>query len=241
MPERAPAASRKASREETPARVAVVIPTLDEEATLARALAALADESVQLIVSDGGSSDRTVEVAHGCGAEVVVGGPGRGPQLNRGAAAAAGDVLLFVHADTVLPSGAPSLVRAAIASGAVGGGFLTRWPSPRPLLRLGGRLTNVRTRLTRCPLGDQAQFCRADVFREMGGFRDWPILEDLDFARRLKRRGRIALLEPPVTSSVRRYEVDGVVRTVVNNWVIWVLYFLGVPPRRLARLYRNVR
>ncbi len=217
------------------------MPALDEEPSIARTLSELASQAAEVIVSDGGSRDRTVEIARSLGARVVEGSPGRGVQLNRGAAEAGSGVLLFVHADTHLPAEAMERVRQAIADGAVGGGFFVDWVSDRPLLRFGGRLTNLRTRLTRCPLGDQAQFCRADVFRELGGFADWPILEDLDFARRLKGVGPIALLEPPVRPSVRRYQNRGVVRTVVINWIIWILYLVGVSPARLARLYVDVR
>jgi len=108
-------------------------------------------------------------------------------------------------------------------------------------MRLGSRLVNLRTRLTRVPLGDQAQFVTRDAFAALGGFRDWPILEDLDFMRRLKRHARasggIALLDPPVVTAARRYLTGGIARTIARNWLIWALYLLGVPPRRLARLY----
>lgn len=217
------------------------MPVLDEETTIGESLPRLLEAADEVIVSDGGSSDATVEIATRAGARVVEGAAGRGPQLNRGAEAASADVLLFVHADTRLPAGALDRVRQAISDGAGGGGFYVEWRSERPILRLGGRLTNLRTRLTRCPLGDQAQFARATLFRELGGFRAWSILEDLDFARRLKRAGRVALLEPPVSVSVRRYQNRGITRTIVINWLIWILYLLGVAPTRLGRLYGNVR
>ncbi len=217
------------------------MPVLNEESAVAKILPQLLDEADRVIVCDGGSGDRTVEVATELGAKVVDGPPGRGHQLNRGAEVAGGDALLFVHADTALPTGSIERVRQALRDGAPGGGFLIEWRSERSIMRLGARLTNLRTRLTCCPLGDQAQFCRRDLFEEMGGFADWPILEDLDFARRLKRRGRVALLEPPVTTSVRRYQKRGITRTVATNWLIWLLYFAGVSPERLARLYQDVR
>ncbi|HLE85978.1 MAG TPA: hypothetical protein VJG13_16695, partial [Thermoanaerobaculia bacterium] len=165
----------------------------------------------------------------------------RGGQLNRAAAAAAAYVLLFLHADTVLPPGALDAVRAAVAAGAPGGGFLLRFDSERRLMRLGGRLVGLRTRLTRAPLGDQAQFVTREAFRELGGFREWPILEDLDLVRRLRRRGRVAILPLRVTTSARRYETEGVLRTVARNWWIWGLYVCGISPHRLARLYRPIR
>ncbi len=217
------------------------MPVLNEESTIGGSLPVLVQEADQVIVSDGGSRDRTRELAAGHGARVVEGPAGRGRQLNRGAAAASAEVLLFVHADTTLRPGAVERVRDAIRGGAAAGGFYVEWRSERPIMRLGGRLTNLRTRLTGCPLGDQAQFCRSDLFAELGGFREWPLLEDLDFARRLKRAGRVTLLEPPVTTSVRRYQNRGVARTVAINWLIWLLYFAGVAPERLAKLYANVR
>ncbi len=218
-----------------------MVPVLNEESTIASALAGPAGEADQLIVSDGGSRDRTLEIAESFGARVVVGPPGRGLQLNRGAAEASAEILLFLHADTELPAGSLDRVREAIRNGAAGGGFLVEWRSERALLRLGGPLTNLRTRLTRCPLGDQAQFCRRDAFERLGGFHDWPILEDLDLARRLKRLGQVALIEPPAVVSVRRYQKRGVARTIAINWLIWLLYFVGVAPERLDRLYGNVR
>ncbi len=222
--------------------LAVIIPTLDEEDALQRHLAAAAAEADRVVVSDGGSRDASVEVARRAGAAVVTGPAGRGGQLNRGAAAAGdADVLLFLHADTRLPAGAGGRVRRAIEAGAAGGGFSARFDDDGAWMRLGSRLVELRTRLTRLPLGDQAQFVRRDVFAALGGFRDWPILEDLDFMHRLKaharRRGGLALLRPPVVTSARRYREDGIAGTVARNWWIWTLYLLGASPHRLARLY----
>lgn len=217
--------------------LAVVVPTLDEEENLRRNLPAARAAADELVVSDGGSRDGTVAVARAAGARVVEGPPGRGGQLDRGAEATRAEILLFLHADTSLPAGAAEAVREAVRAGAAGGGFFLRFDDRRPLLRLGERLIGLRTRLTRLPLGDQAQFVTRDAFTALGGYRDWPILEDLDFARRLRRHGRIALLRPPVTTSARRFVERGIARTVVRNWWIWTLYACGVPPRQLARLY----
>ncbi|HLX07004.1 MAG TPA: TIGR04283 family arsenosugar biosynthesis glycosyltransferase [Thermoanaerobaculia bacterium] len=247
-------------------RVAIVVPTLNEEATIARtlpaaqaALAPLAGD--ELVVSDGGSVDRTVEVARSLGARVVVGPAGRGGQLNRGAAATTAEILLFLHADTTLPAGALSQIRAAIAGGrgdrgggercravparaarpVLGGAFLLRFDTDRRLLRLGAWLINQRTRATRLPLGDQAHFLTRAAFDELGGYREWPILEDLDLSWRLRRHGRTVILEQRVTTGARRFVELGVVRTVAINWWIWLLFVAGVSPRRLARLYGEVR
>ncbi len=221
--------------------VAIVIPALDEEEALPAFLPRALVAGDEVCVSDGGSRDATVEIARSLGARVVVGPPGRGPQLNRGARATSADILLFLHADTRLPEGAAGLIRQAVAEGAPGGGFLLRFEPARGALRLGHRMTTLRTRLTGCPLGDQAQFVRRDVFEALGGFREWPILEDLDFMRRLKRRGRIAIIDRPVTTSARRFLRRGVWRTSATNYLIWALYFAGVSPKRLARLYQDIR
>ncbi|MCG8460915.1 MAG: TIGR04283 family arsenosugar biosynthesis glycosyltransferase [Holophagales bacterium] len=223
-------------------RLAIVIPTLDEEqalpATLERALVL----TPEVVVSDGGSRDRTPELAASIGARVVSGPAGRGGQLNRGATATSGEVLLFLHADTLPPPDAREAILACVESGCVGGGFHSRYASGGRLLEgLGNRLVRLRTRLSGCPLGDQAQFATRRAFEAVGGFPDWPILEDLELARRLRRHGPTRLLEGPVITSARRFEHRGMLATVVTNWLIWALFFAGVPPHRLARLYRQVR
>lgn len=219
-------------------RLAIVIPTLDEESQLGRRLPVLVELAEEVVVADGGSRDGTRRLAATLGARVVTGAPGRGRQLNLGAAATDADVLLFVHADTEIVPASIQALHRAIAGGAVGGGFLCRFDHPRPIYRLGERIVNLRTRLTRAPLGDQAQFATREAFDALGGFREWPLLEDLDFIRRLRKHGRVAVLAPPALTSVRRFERRGIARTILNNWLIFALYFLGVPAERLERLYR---
>jgi rSAM/selenodomain-associated transferase 2 len=247
-------------------RVAIVVPTLNEEASISRtlpaALAALGSPAAghELVVSDGGSEDSTVEAARALGALVVTGPAGRGGQLNRGAAATTAEILLFLHADTTLPEDALKAIREALGGSggeptgtlppaipdtrkvpAIGGAFLMRFDDGRPLLRLGAWLINLRTRVTRLPLGDQAHFVSRAAFSQLGGYRDWPILEDLDFAWRLRRHGRTIILKQRVTTGARRFVELGVARTVATNWLIWLLFVAGVSPRRLARLYSQVR
>ena len=221
--------------------VAVVVPTLDEEVALGRHLAAVLAVADEVVVADGGSRDGTVRIASEHGATIVTGAAGRGPQMNRGAEVSRSDVLLFLHADSVLPAGAIDRIRHAIEEGYEGGGFLVRFDAQTPLFRLGARLVNLRTRLTGVPLGDQAQFVRRETFEALGGFRDWPILEDLDLGRRLKARGPVAIIDTPVVTSARRYTSNGIARTIANNWWIWLLYFLDVEPEKLAKRYRDVR
>lgn len=255
-------------------RVAIVVPTLNEESTIARtlpaaqaALAALVSREPlaagsELVVADGGSRDSTVAVARALGARVVAGPAGRGGQLNRGAAATTAEILLFLHADTTLPEGGLAAIRAMIDVNrdgnrggnrgdgggtkaedqpAIGGAFLVRFDQGGPLLRLGAWLINQRTRATRLPLGDQAHFVTRAAFEQLGGYRDWPILEDLDFAWRLRRHGRTVILRQRVTTGARRFVELGVTRTVATNWLIWLLFVAGVSPRRLARFYSQVR
>ena len=221
--------------------LSIIVPTLNEELVLAATLDHLLAVSRDIIVSDGGSSDRTGEIAAEYPVTWVQGERGRGVQLNRGAHAAGGDVLLFLHADTGLPEGAAELIANAIEAGAVGGGFEVRFDSDRRLMALGSKLVNLRTRRTHIPLGDQGQFVRRQTFVEIGGFREWPILEDLDLMRRLNRAGQVAVLDSPVVTSDRRFAQRGILRTLSTNYLIWGLYVLGVDPARLAHLYRHVR
>ena len=225
-------------------RLAIVVPTLNEEGTLRRNLPRAVAQADEVVVTDGGSTDATVDVARALGARAICGPPGRGGQLNRGAAATDADVILFLHADTILPDNAGQAVREAVAAGAPGGAFLLRFDGEGFVYRLGETVVNLRTKRAFLPLGDQAQWITRDAFRELGGFREWPILEDLDLSRRMRARWgrrRLAVIEERVVTSARRFAAHGPARTVARNWMIWALFRLGVSPNRLAKLYRDVR
>lgn len=225
-------------------RLAIIVPTLNEEGTLRRNLPLALAQADEVVVTDGGSTDATLDVARALGARAVCGPPGRGGQLNRGAAATNADVILFLHADTILPDSAGRAVREAVAAGAPGGAFLLRFDGEGFVYRLGETVVNLRTRRAFLPLGDQAQFVTREAFRELGGFREWPILEDLDLSRRMRARWgrrRLAVIEERVVTSARRFAAQGPARTVAKNWLIWMLFLLGVSPQRLAKLYRDVR
>lgn len=225
-------------------RLAIVTPTLNEEPTLRRNLPGMLAQADEVVVSDGGSTDGTIEVARALGARTVSGPACRGAQLNRGAAATDADVLLFLHADTTLPEKAGPSIKRAVAAGAPGGAFLIRFDGDGFVYRLGGGVVNLRTKLAFTPLGDQGQWITREAFRELGGFREWPLLEDLDFARRMRKRWgrrRLAVIEEPVVTSARRFAKQGPARTVAWNWMIWLLFAMGVSPHRLAKLYRHVR
>lgn len=226
-------------------RLAIVMPVLEEEGTVQAAAAAARHHCDDLIVVDGGSSDRTVELARQAGATVAAAPrPGRGLQLHTGAALAidrGAQVLLFLHADTRLPASARTEIERVIGGNTIGGGFLVDFEAAPFLLRLGRRLVDFRTKRLRMPLGDQAQFATAAAYAGCGGFADLPILEDLDFIRRLRRQGSISIISRRALTSSRRFIERGVIRTVATNWLIWLLFAAGVKPARLAGLYRLVR
>lgn len=224
-------------------RISVIIPALDEEHTLPAAIASARAAGVcKVIVVDGGSRDGTARVAGELADRVISGTRGRALQMNAGAAVARGEVLLFLHADTLLPAGFDTAVLAALADPAVvGGRFDVRLLPSSPLIWLTGALINLRSRTSRIATGDQALFARAAVFRELGGFEAIPLMEDIAFTRALKRRGRIACLRHQVTTSSRRWRRNGVVRTILLMWSLRLLYFCGVSPARLHRAYSNTR
>jgi rSAM/selenodomain-associated transferase 2 len=220
--------------------VSVIIPTLNESAHIGAAIdAARAAGAAEVIVSDGGSTDGTVPLAEQRGARILLGERSRASQLNRGAELAAHDALLFVHADTLLPLGAAAAVERAFADGATFGGFRVRFLEGGARLAYVAFMINARTRLTRKPWGDQAQFAPRDAFLRMGGYPPLPIMEDYELARRMKRRGRVAVLPLTVRTSGRRFLAKGVIRTSFINWAVIAAYHCGVSPDRLARWYRD--
>jgi rSAM/selenodomain-associated transferase 2 len=220
--------------------VSVVIPALNEEARIEAAIRSAQEAgAAEILVADGGSSDRTVELARNAGATLVECTAGRGAQSNAAAAEATGEILLFLHADTVLPPGACHAVEESIRRGSVFGGFRIRFAEPAARLRFVAFAINVRTSLTRSPWGDQAQFVRADLFHATGRFASAPLMEDYELALRMKRIGPTEILPLEVTTSGRRFLETGLVRTAVRNWMIVAAWWLGVPPERLARWYRR--
>jgi rSAM/selenodomain-associated transferase 2 len=225
--------------------LSIVIPALDEATNLARLLPDLLarEPGAEVIVVDGGSGDDTrAVVARTPSVRWLAGPRGRARQMNAGARAAAGDVLLFLHADTTLPSGAGGAILAALRDPAVvGGRFDVRLDSRHPLLGVVGWMMSRRSRLTGIATGDQAIFVRRGVFEALGGYADIPLMEDVDFTRRLKRRGRVAALRQRVTTSARKWEREGVLRTIVLMWTLRLLYALGVSPARLHRWYYGRR
>ena len=220
--------------------VTVVIPALNEEDGIAGAVeSAFAAGAAEVIVADGGSADRTSRFATSAGARLLLCEPMRARQMNQGAHAAVNEALIFLHADTRLPSGAADAVDDALARGADFGGFRLAFTEPSRKLRVAAALINLRTAFTRCPWGDQAQFVRRPAFFRLGGFLEIPLMEDYDLAIRMKRSGRSVLLPLTVRTSGRRFLRKGVLRTAASNWRTIIRYRRGADIDALARSYRR--
>ncbi len=223
-------------------RLSIIIPALDEEAAIPATLAALAPlraRGHEVIVVDGGSSDRTRDVARAGADRVLDAAPGRARQMNAGARAASGDVLLFLHADTLPPPQADESIRRGLESGRAWGRFDVRIAGRSPALALIACLMNARSRLTGIATGDQAIFVRRDAFRCAGGFPDVELMEDVVLSRALRGVSPPACLRERVTTSGRRWERHGVARTVLLMWWLRLRFFLGADPARLARRYER--
>ncbi len=227
---------------ETPQKISVIIPILNEAKVLEKTLSQLQPQlgSHELIVVDGGSTDASVKIAENYG-KVIISERGRAKQLNAGAAAATGDILIFLHADIWLEPGALAAVATAISSGYVGGGFRQKIDGKRVLYRLIEIAGDIRGRYLKVFYGDSGIFLARTNFQKIGGFPDVPILEEMEFSKDLRRLGKTTLLTPYIHISARRWEARGIVRTTLNNWLITLLYFLGVSPEKLARLYSHIR
>ena len=220
-------------------KISVIIPTLNEAEGIGASLNSIIrqPEEFEIIVVDGGSADGTADVARRYARIIQSEQRGRAIQMNAGAGQACGEVLVFLHADSRLPDNALSLLRnALIDPRIIGGTFTLRFDNPRFLLRLIVFFTRFRFRFFH--YGDQGIFVRRTVFEELGGFKPIPIMEDIDFLRRLRRRGRVALIKQPVTTSARRFLGHGIIRQQLFVVILVILYLLGVSPEKLSRLYR---
>ena len=221
--------------------LSIVVPALDEaagiEATL-QALTPLRARGAEVIVVDGGSRDSTALLAKPLADQVLHSPRGRARQMNAGAAAARGDVLLFLHADTRLPEAADAVLHEAVAQGARWGRFDVRIDGRSPMLRVVAWLMNQRSRWTGITTGDQGLFVQRALFQCIGGFPDQPLMEDIEISRRLRALARPRCLRQRVVTSGRRWDTHGAWRTIFLMWRLRWLYWRGVPPQVLAEAYR---
>jgi uncharacterized protein len=223
------------------ASISVIIPAFNEELCLPATLQRVCRSgNAEIIVVDGGSADATKDVAEAYSVRVLEAQRGRAVQMNAGALPATGEILLFLHADTLLPDGWAESIRSCMnRDDRVGGAFALRIQGVSLGLRILEVLANFRSRCLGLPYGDQAIFVRAKVFRELGGFKNAPIMEDYEFMRRLRRRGVLCILSEAAITSGRRWAALGVWRTTVINQAVLLGYHLGVPLDRLARFYKQ--
>ncbi|WP_448266245.1 TIGR04283 family arsenosugar biosynthesis glycosyltransferase [Nostoc sp. DSM 114159] len=223
------------------AKISIIIPAINEAGNIKKAIATTqANLNIEVIVIDGGSSDDTVAIAQSLNVKVISSSPGRAVQMNAGAVAASGEILLFLHADTRLPTGFDEMIRTALQQpGIVAGAFKLRIDASLLSLRWVEWGVNVRSHFYQMPYGDQAIFLTKEVFQKIGSFPELPIMEDFELMRRLKRIGRIVIIPTPVVTSARRWLQKGVLKTTLLNQIVIIAYLFGVSPERICRWYRR--
>jgi rSAM/selenodomain-associated transferase 2 len=219
--------------------VSVIVPTLNEEEEIGSFLAHVCglESDLQVIVADGGSSDGTVEIAAAL-VRVISAPRGRGAQMNAGAREASGDVLWFLHADTRPHPGSLQAMRGVLENPeVVGGAFEYNLDHPSRFFRITENVSNRKNQACRLFFGDMGIFVWRTVFERMGGFRDFPLMEDMDLCKRLKEQGSIEIIPLRINTSVRRWLDEGILKNLVRNWALQLLWKLGVSPHTLARWY----
>lgn len=225
-------------------KISIIIPTLHEADGINAALDRLerlnSPVPFEIIVVDGAEEADTLAAIRARNIVRIRSDRGRARQMNAGAAAASGDVLIFLHADTLLPrNGLQSIAELMALRNHVAGAFSLGVNSARAVFRITEQYAALRTRVTRIPFGDQAIFMRKEYFEKLGGYRDIPVMEDVEIMRRIKKRkDRLCILDDKVLTSARRWEREGVVCCTLRNWLLQALYAFGVPPERLAKLYK---
>jgi rSAM/selenodomain-associated transferase 2 len=224
--------------------LSVIIPVLNEIAGINSVIDHLRTidpgHLAEIIVVDGDPKGSTINAIKESSVRKLVSIRGRASQMNRGAELAQGGILLFLHADTHLPEKAFSLIREALSDSCyVAGAFSLGIDSEKSIFRVTEKYVRLRTRLTNAPFGDQAIFIRRDRFAQLGGYKEMPLMEDVDLMKRIRRRGdRVRIIPEKVKTSPRRYEREGVLFCTLRNWTLQFLYALGVSPERLATWYR---
>jgi rSAM/selenodomain-associated transferase 2 len=224
-----------------PATISVVVPVLNEARSIVSFLQSVrdaCDHATEIIVVDGGSNDDTPLLAAAHCDHVAVSAKGRAVQMNVGAMAASGTILCFLHADSLLPPHAGDLMRDALARATSGWGrFDVRLSGRHPMLRVVERFMNWRSNLTGIATGDQAMFMTRTAFEKVSRYPEIALMEDIAMSRKLKSCGAPACLPGPVVTSSRRWEENGMLRTILLMWKLRLLYFLGADPSHLAKRY----
>ena len=226
---------------DVPKLISVIIPTLNEAQAIETTISKLKKyRQTEIIIVDGGSQDRTVEIARSMGVRVLTSEASKATQMNTGAAEATSNVLLFLHADTRLPKNFENCVLAALARDEIcAGAFSLGIDSDAGGLRFIERVANWRSRFFQMPYGDQALFVSRNLFHEIGGYPEYPIMEDFELVRRLKRKGKIVILPESVLTSPRRWLNYGILKTWLLNQIIIAAYYLGISPQRLSQWYNR--
>lgn len=222
--------------------LSIIIPVFNEASVIQKTLLSLGKyPEVEIIVVDGGSKDNTIQLARELGIKVLISPEGgKALQMNWGASHAKGNVLLFLHADTILPPDYLGLIKEALSSSNfILGAFELNIDGAGILLRCLEKLVKLRSRFFSLPYGDQALFLKTATFRAMGGFSHIPIMEDFELVQRLKKRGKIYIIPAPVLTSNRRWRKLGIVKTTLINQLVILGYYGGVSPHKLACFYRN--
>ncbi len=230
--------------ENKPPLFSVIIPVLNESAGINEVISHLEAQEpeggVELVIVDGDPLGSTISGITSDCVRKVISERGRARQMNKGVSIARGEILVFLHADTWLPASAFSLINQTMNDRRfVAGAFDLGFDTHRMIFKITEKYVHLRTRLTRVPFGDQAIFIRRGYFQELGGYRNIPIMEDVDLMKRIRMRGdRIAIIPEKVLTSPRRYETEGILYCTLRNWVLQILYSCGVSPERLKKWYR---
>ncbi len=223
--------------------ISIIIPVLNEVSMIAQTISTVQTaKDIEIIVVDGGSNDGTIQLVKSLNVQLISSFPGRAIQMNCGAKVATGDILLFLHGDTLLPLNFDRLLIAALMKpNIVAGAFELGIRGATRNLQIVHKIVNWRSRYLQMPYGDQGFFLEAKIFQEIGGFPEIPIMEDFELIRQLKKRGRIAIVSRPVLTSSRRWQKLGILKTTFINQIVIIAYLLGVSPKILAQWYRSHR
>ncbi len=224
--------------------ISVIVPVLNEEKNIHICLGlALKHPEIEFIFVDGGSRDKTLDIlSENERIKIVHSEKGRGVQMNAGAHTASGRILLFLHADVYPPEDVFYEIRKIIDSGAIGGAFRIHTKTGKnPVFDFLVRLSDIRSRYSRKPFGDQGIFCKKEVFDRLGGYREIPLFEDYDFSKRLNREGNIRISKKEMIVSGRRYIQWGLIKSFIVMKSLQIAYRLGVDPQILSKIYQDVR